>query len=985
MGPATGFMTKWLSGEMRCKVTCIEVDADAAKLAEPFCGQMIVADLERDNWQESIAEQAYDYIIFADVLEHLRDPLAVLKRAISKLAPGGEILISIPNIAYAGVIGELLEGRFDYRRDGLLDETHVRFFTRRSLEKLLSEAGLKGLNWSRTVVAPQHSEFKFKASRWGSALRNALASMPDGDTYQFLVRCGQGGGLQAAESVAQSVDLTQHLSFQLFFDRGNGFSEAESELVFLGEGPGWQHITMSIPDGVRAIRIDPVDAQRIVAFRELAIQIDGNVKWAWSPADGELSSFARLERISQISTSGGALLIPHDDDPSLYIQIDSPQGGEFEAYLALEDGSELVKLIAELRLTERRSAQIISDREQAIVELNGEIGALKDDLIAARAERDDLMSRLDRADIERANLVTTLNSIVSSRSWRVTKPFRVAVRLCRALYNLPKRHARLILRGMLLRAPRLLRFRPVATCARASGLFNAYEITYLRREPTSADLAEFRRAADKDGARVKFSILMPTYRTNPAWLKSTVESVLSQSYPNWELCVVDDASDSPALRSLLDTYAHNDTRIKVSYLKQNRHISHASNNALEMASGDYVVLLDHDDLLAPQALSRLAALIESDPGADVIYSDEDKVDSSGRRYEPTFKPSWSADYFLSFMFTGHISCFRAELIRAVGGFREGLEGSQDYDMMLRVTERTDRIRHVPEILYHWRAHGESVAGNPNSKPYAYKAAERALTEALHRRGFSDAVVRDSSSRGLYLLERGKRASCAGVCLFGGAVVDEWADGATIQRIQCADNKDGIGSLLAEVAQSTGEVFVLAATGHCLRADLERLLDQASDPGIGVLAPALVDRNQRVLSAGISIVDEEMAHNFHGLAADAIGYRGRLRVPFNVSSVAPVLCIVRRELLKAIPRDLQGDIGSLSELVYCLCLVALNGGKRVVLDPSVRLQVEMREDEGLISRAKMIEMRRAVGIEGARDPFFPEGLIGYTQSSRMPEV
>jgi glycosyltransferase involved in cell wall biosynthesis len=530
-----------------------------------------------------------------------------------------------------------------------------------------------------------------------------------------------------------------------------------------------------------------------------------------------------------------------------------------------------------------------------------------------------------------------------------------------------------------------LNFKPVAACAQAIGLFDAYEITYMRREPSLADLSELRRIAVKNGANIKFSILMPTYRTNPAWLKRTVESVLSQSYPNWELCVVDDASDSPAIRSLLDTYAHNDARIKVVYLSQNRHISHASNTALEMASGDYVVLLDHDDLLAPQALTRLAELIQDDPGADVIYSDEDKVDSLGRRYQPTFKPAWSVDYFLSFMFTGHISCFRTELVRQVGGFREGLEGSQDYDLMLRITERTDKIRHIPEILYHWRAHGESVAGNPDSKPYAYTAAKKALTEALNRRGFNNAAVRDSSSRGLYLLERGKWACCACVCLFGDAVVDELGDGANIKRAQYPDTKDGIDKLLAEVAKSEGEVFVVATAGRCLSADLARLLDQASDSGIGVIAPALVDCNQRILSAGISAINGEMEHNFNAAAADVMGYRGRLRVPFNVSSVAPVLFIARRELLAVVSADQRCNLSSISELVYYLCLAALSGGKRVVVDPSVRLQVELRDKEGLISRDKMIEIRRAVGAEGSQDPFFPAGLIGYTQSLRMPEA
>jgi hypothetical protein len=216
-------------------------------------------------------------------------------------------------------------------------------------------------------------------------------------------------------------------------------------------------------------------------------------------------------------------------------------------------------------------------------------------------------------------------------------------------------------------------------------------------------------------------------------------------------------------------------------------------------------------------------------------------------------------------------------------------------------------------------------------------------------------------------------------------VDELGDGANIKRAQYPDTKDGIDKLLAEVAKSEGEVFVVATAGRCLSADLARLLDQASDSGIGVIAPALVDCNQRILSAGISAINGEMEHNFNAAAADVMGYRGRLRVPFNVSSVAPVLFIARRELLAVVSADQRCNLSSISELVYYLCLAALSGGKRVVVDPSVRLQVELRDKEGLISRDKMIEIRRAVGAEGSQDPFFPAGLIGYTQSLRMPEA
>ncbi len=237
--------------------------------------------------------------------------------------------------------------------------------------------------------------------------------------------------------------------------------------------------------------------------------------------------------------------------------------------------------------------------------------------------------------------------------------------------------------------------------------------------------------------RPTISVVMPVYNTPEKWLVKAVESVRAQVYQKWELCLADDASPSPHVRPLLEKLAASDPRIKVTFREKNGHISAASNSALELATGEFIALLDHDDELSPNALHEIVAQINVHPDSDLIYSDEDKIDEEGRRHEPYFKPDWLPDLFHAQNFISHLTVYRAALVREVGGFRVGYEGSQDWDLALRVIERIkdqSHIRHLPKVLYHWRAIAGSTALMLSEKNYPLEAARRALTDAFARRG-----------------------------------------------------------------------------------------------------------------------------------------------------------------------------------------------------------------------------------------------------------
>jgi GT2 family glycosyltransferase len=219
------------------------------------------------------------------------------------------------------------------------------------------------------------------------------------------------------------------------------------------------------------------------------------------------------------------------------------------------------------------------------------------------------------------------------------------------------------------------------------------------------------------------------------FLQAAIDSVRQQIYDNWELCIADDASTDAQVRPFLERLAREESRIKVTFRERNGHISACSNSALALATGEWCALLDQDDAFTADALAEVALEISRHPEAGLIYSDEDKIDEAGELSTPFFKPDWNAELFLGQNYINHLGVYRAELLRAIDGFREGFEGSQDYDLVLRCIERLrpEQIRHVPRVLYHWRMIGGSLAAVPDAKPYAREAARRAIADSQKRR------------------------------------------------------------------------------------------------------------------------------------------------------------------------------------------------------------------------------------------------------------
>ena len=364
-----------------------------------------------------------------------------------------------------------------------------------------------------------------------------------------------------------------------------------------------------------------------------------------------------------------------------------------------------------------------------------------------------------------ANRDALIDAIYSSTSWQIFKPLRFIAHQARrakrvaelvpqaimrsgGFKNTLKKVTRLYQREGMAGLKRGFKFVAMAsqiTPSVGSGAFDRNDyVEWVRRYDTLTDEARtiMRSRIKLFKNRPTISVVMPTYNTPIHWLTEAIESVRNQIYPHWELCIADDASTDQAVRTVLERYAKEDVRIKVVFREQNGHISAASNSALTLVSGQWVALLDHDDLLTEHALFWVADAINQNPEAGLIYSDEDKLDAKGQRFAPYFKCELNLELLLAQNMISHLSVYRSDLLKTLNGFRLGFEGAQDYDLVLRAVEQLNpqQVVHIPRVLYHWRAIPGSTALAADEKNYAADTGRLAVAEHLKRRGLAAVVT-----------------------------------------------------------------------------------------------------------------------------------------------------------------------------------------------------------------------------------------------------
>jgi glycosyltransferase involved in cell wall biosynthesis len=391
----------------------------------------------------------------------------------------------------------------------------------------------------------------------------------------------------------------------------------------------------------------------------------------------------------------------------------------------LENKSEIEDLYSRVEdLTVQLQAKTleVEERERTIKSLLAELEVADQDSDANIAELERLSARVDQLSA----IETQLNNIFNSRAWRwVNRYGRIKNRYLAPAYRRlrhPSAKGRVTFRGVQVPQP-----------------IDSYQAWLeVNQWNTRRDRVLRGRLSTLTDPPL-LSVIMPVYNPPIEFLDKAIQSVVDQVYEHWELCIADDASTDPAVAPALKRWAAKDARIRITIREENGNISLATNSAVELAGGEHLVFLDQDDMFTPDALGEVAVYLAQLPATDILYSDDDKVDAKDYRYSPQFKPDWSPELLLSYMYFSHLFVIRRALFAEVGGLRVGFEGSQDYDLALRATERANQIGHVPKILYHWRALPNSTAASGGAKPESFAAGINAVQDAFHRRSIQATV------------------------------------------------------------------------------------------------------------------------------------------------------------------------------------------------------------------------------------------------------
>jgi glycosyltransferase involved in cell wall biosynthesis len=516
------------------------------------------------------------------------------------------------------------------------------------------------------------------------------------------------------------------------------------------------------------------------------------------------------------------------------------------------------------------------------------------------------------------------------------------------------------------------------------------------------------------------SIILPVYNPDLHHLKAAIDSIRHQIYERWELCIADDASTDPKVRPFLEEIARSDARVKLTLRETNGHIPASSNSALEMVTGEMCALLDQDDLFAENALALVALELARHPDAGVIYSDEDKVNEAGERSNPFFKPDWNPELFLGQNYINHLGVYRTEVLRRIGGFRQGFEGSQDYDLALRCVELLEpcQVRHIPKILYHWRAVAGSLAAVPDAKPYAKHAARRAIADHLRRKQQAGRVVRCpeniESHRAIYevpepaplvsvIIPTRDRADLLELCVKSIRERTDYAplevivvDNASVEaetielllrfetdktarvlRDRGAFNYSRLNNLA--VGQASGEILLFLNNDIEVenRGWLTEMVSHAARPDVGAVGARLWYPDGTLQHGGVVLgIGGLASHAFPRIPRGHPGYYNRAFLQQDCSAVTGACMAVRKKVFQKFNGFDEVDLGvNFSDIDLCLRLRA--GGYEIIWTPYANLihresasrghQRTEEQQKQFLREANY--MRETWGADLLHDPFY----------------
>lgn len=558
-------------------------------------------------------------------------------------------------------------------------------------------------------------------------------------------------------------------------------------------------------------------------------------------------------------------------------------------------------------------------------------------------------------------------------------------------------------------------------CQKLSGQrdYGNYEDFLKKYGVKEEELARQRQEVFENGPC--FSIAVPLYQTKEKYLREMIESVQAQTYTNWELCLADGSGREHSLQPVVGEYIAKDKRIKYCLLDSNEGIAGNTNEALKMADGDFVVLTDHDDLLSPEALYQCAKAVQKEPQTDVIYSDEDKVDMSGKKFfEPHFKSDYNIDLLCTMNYICHLFVVRKDVMERAGLFESCYDGAQDHDFILRCTEKAEHIVHIPKVLYHWRCHAQSTSENPESKLYAFENGCKAVKAHYDRIGIP-AEVEQGPFYGMYrthylwkeqplvsiLIPNKDHAADLKKCMdsieekstyrnFEFIIVENNStEEETFAYYKEIEKRDNVRVLYYKedfnysrinnfgAKEANGEyVLLLNNDTEMIEPDsIKEMLDVCMRPDVGIVGAKLLYEDNTIQHAGVIIGFGGVAgHAFIGQDRDDNGYFSRIISVQNLSAVTAACLMVRRSVFDEVEGLNEEFKVAFNDIDFCLKV--RKAGYLVVYNPYAQFYHYESKSRGQEDSAdKVARFQQEIGLFGERwgellehgDPYYNPNL------------
>lgn len=969
-GPGNGRMTKYLIDEKHCDVSIVEFDEELYNFVMQFAQDGFLGNIEEYNWTKYFKQNEFDYVVFADVLEHLSDPEKTLEQVIPFLAKNGKILISFPNIAHNSVLIDLFNNKLNWNKYGLLDATHNTFYTQAGFESLFKKLGLNIAVEDYTYSQVGQNEIESSYEDLPVTTIYDFKNRLFGEVYQYFYSLTLEPVDKPIRKLPENSNFVEHVRVEYTYP-----DRTESSILLLNNHTGEsKNMTLEVPETVVRVKFFPSTESSIVRFKSTVKEkelrsIETNALW-------------KNDGIYVFEDANGYFLIDgkYVANQKLSLEFDFLFEGQFTdvqnqiVHYSVKQKQEVEKLQAELIETEKKNndkVQFMAERYNEVVASTKNSGWLigsttpkkeRDALITLNIETVENDQELNQAIIKgwgfsnktkeplrfalqsnegafykvtaiKRQDVIDINElpdgeeygfIIEIENYQIDKMVHLIITTTNdEKVYLPVNRYNLAELGLLKRSRVMLgaiRRKGIVGAFRAykerNSQQDAYEKWILLNE--QYDNEKIKQQMDQWEFLPKISIVIPVYNVEEKWLKVCIKSLQDQFYLNWELCIADDASSKEYIKPLLEEFMSMDDRIKVVFREQNGHISEATNSALGIATGDYIGFMDNDDELAPNALYEVVNALNQDKEIDFIYTDEDKISTRGKRFDPFFKPEWNEELLFGHNYITHFVVVKRELVlQKVGGLRDEFNGSQDYDFVLRATEAATKIYHIPKILYHWRTVETSVAFDPQSKEYAYIAGQRAIEAALERKDIVG-TVQMTKNYGAYKVNYQFNVKPKVSIIFVGPVekceaalkrfvektyynnVEFLIPKELQSSIDQLDNRivfvEG-KSLNQQVSEATGEY--LAFVSEYVEPENSRWLNELMNFGqktnVGLVGGKIINQFDTILNVGVSVdpKTKSLIYEQRGVSNKSIGYYFRPALPRELQAVTEDCMLIRK--------------------------------------------------------------------------------------------